>query len=210
MTKSHPPQFKSKAALLEWMLSRADDLAAVLRRGTSGKPSHNPEIDLRLSMATLLQCADFVFQVSEAGELATAKPHSGSTPEYVQLDIGHLRTKGYLAASREEGLLSLWRRKLLLPFRVEESGDGFRMLIGTPGQEQELLIAATLPSFGGRRFWFVCPGLEAECGSRFLRLYRDLNGGPFACRNCHKAAHDNGWRSARDRKVLPSTIQRAS
>ena len=205
MTKHSPPESKSKAALLEWTLSRADDLASDLRR----KSAHHPETDLRLSMATLLQCADFVFQLSEAGHEATAsKTHN---PEYVQLDIGQLRTKGYLAESHEEGLLSLWRRKVLLPFSIDEAmHDTYVLMIGSPRERQRIEVTTTHPSFGGRRFWLVCPGLERECGGRFLRLYRALDGGHFACRECHKATHDAGWRSARDRKILHSTIQRAS
>ncbi len=208
MTRTDPPAFKSKTALLEWMVSRAESLAADLRR-SSPRNAASPEIDLRLQMASLLQCADFVLQVSEAG--AEAAPATVALPEYLALDMGHLRSKGYLDQDHEEGMLTLWRRKIILPFAVDRdsSGEDFALRVGAPRDLQRLRVTATHPSFGGRRFWFVCPGFESGCGNRVLRLYRTLDGGPFACHACHKAAHDGGWRSARDRKILVSTVQRA-
>jgi hypothetical protein len=210
MTRTHPPEFKTKAAFLEWMVSRADSLAADLRRSSPPSPSR-PEIDLRLQMANLLQCADFVMQLSEAGATVTASHKDASEVEYIALDIGHLRSEGYLDAPHEEGALILRKPPIVLPFAIEGRPEvGFALRIGLSGAEQLLDVTTTQPAFGGKRYWFVCPGFEHGCGNRVLRIYRAVGGGPFACHACHKAFHDKGWRTARDRHVIISTIQHAS
>lgn len=206
-----PTNIKSKTALLEWILNHADGLAADLRRGRTAKLGRNVDADLRASMTSLLECAEFVLAVSDAG-VATVPPSPGRRPEYAVLDIGQLRTRGYLGGAAESGLLSVWREGVLLPFAVRRlrGSEDFTLQIGPPNDVQRINITATHPSFGGVRHWLVCPGLDAKCGRRFLRLYRATAGGGFACRECHKASHDAGWRTARDRKVHSPVIQQAA
>jgi hypothetical protein len=210
MTRTYPTEFKSKAAFLEWMMSRADSLAADLRR-SSPPSTTRPEIDLRLQMASLLQCADFVLQLSEAAAAVAPSRQPAPQLEYIALDVGHMRSEGYFEALQEAGTLIMRKPPLQLPFAISRAGsEQFQLRLGEPGAAQALEVAVTHPSFGGRRFWFVCPGFEGGCGNRVLRVYRTTEGGPFACHACHKAAHDNGWRTARDRHIVFTTIQHAS
>jgi hypothetical protein len=206
MSKTHPSEFKSRTAFLEWMASRAETLAADLRRGAP-PGTKRPEIDLRLQMATLLRCADFVLELSEANEGVEAPEPEALDLEYIALDIGHLRTEGYFEAPHESGMLVLGTPAVTLPFTSTQEDDDYVLRIEMGTGEQRVVVTTTQPSFGGKRFWFVCPGFERECGNRGMRLYRSIGGGPFGCHACHKAAHDTGWRSARDRQVLISTIQ---
>jgi hypothetical protein len=52
----------------------------------------------------------------------------------------------------------------------------------TPGQE-EITLAYDFPPFGGRRWWFLCPG----CGRRRMQLY--LRNRALACRVCHRLTY---------------------
>jgi hypothetical protein len=61
---------------------------------------------------------------------------------------------------------------------------------GLPGSEKEDIayrvpIDWTACNFGGRRPWFVCPGLH--CGRRSALLY--LSGGYFLCRRCQELSY---------------------
>lgn len=54
---------------------------------------------------------------------------------------------------------------------------------------QRIAIVDTRCHLGGKRFWFLCPGLNAEgsCQKRVGRLY--LKDGAFACRHCHELTY---------------------
>lgn len=52
------------------------------------------------------------------------------------------------------------------------------MFAGEPVGEYIAPIVATVPNYGGRRYWFLCP----RCGRRIRSLY---GGRYFLCRTCH-------------------------
>ncbi len=209
MAGTVPRRYKTKAALLEWAFERASELSADLQRTKTPGSGRDARNELRSSLTNLLRCADFVMELSEAS--ANLSPATLARDEYVALDVGQLRSNEFLTQDHEFGTLSTWLQSLEVPFSITKTTDTSHELeIGQPGATQRIQITTTAPSFGGVRYWLVCPGLEAVCGGRFLRLYRPINGGLFACRNCHKAGHDSGWRTARDRKVhLPIVHQAA-
>jgi hypothetical protein len=59
---------------------------------------------------------------------------------------------------------------------------------GTGGEEDYLVgLIATMPYFGGRRWWLCCPAAVGgrACGRRVRKLFLPPGGRVFACRKCH-------------------------
>lgn len=57
-------------------------------------------------------------------------------------------------------------------------------------QEQHISTTSSRCEFGGKRLWFICPGLHAmPCGRRCSALYIPLGTGVFACRLCHNLTY---------------------
>ncbi|MGE0688118.1 MAG: hypothetical protein AB7P33_15350 [Dehalococcoidia bacterium] len=154
-------------------------------------------------MAILVQCAEFVTELSASLEHLQNETGTQQRKEYVVLDIGQLRSMGYLSRQHETGVVTLGRRGALATFSIDrdEASDAIVMRMGDATDAQVLPISATAPSFGGNRYWFRCPGLSEGCGERAQRLYRTMSGSPYACRACHQRSHDSGWRTARDREL---------
>jgi hypothetical protein len=53
--------------------------------------------------------------------------------------------------------------------------------------EQEIQLSRTVPTYGGIRWWFICP----ECGSRASRLYKPPVEHYFWCRRCHDLTYES-------------------
>jgi hypothetical protein len=62
---------------------------------------------------------------------------------------------------------------------------------GESRRRQEVALAFTVPNYGGRRVWFLCP----ECGRRVGRLYLPERAKLFACRGCHHLAYESAQAS---------------
>lgn len=59
------------------------------------------------------------------------------------------------------------------------------------GQRVEVVrLQASLPHWGGLRWWFACPG----CGRRVTKLHLPPNGEHFRCRLCHDLTYASSRR----------------
>lgn len=206
---SSSPDFRrlrSKAAFIDWVVQEASEISDALREAHVSGTARSVKSDLRLSASNLIRCADFVLEVSKAAEALPLKADTEALPSYVVLDISQLRSLEFLDDAQEIGSLSLWREGLILPFNLRRQAHGtFRLDIGElrSPDRQSIDIHSTRPSFGGVRYWLMCP----SCESRNMKLYRLTTQPGFKCRTCHKADHDSGWRTARDRQVSTPVIQ---
>jgi len=59
-----------------------------------------------------------------------------------------------------------------------------------------VLLVPTPCYFGGRRWWFLCPGPSDEqpCGRRCRILHRPADAARFACRECHRLSYESRQR----------------
>jgi len=63
--------------------------------------------------------------------------------------------------------------------------------------EYEVAITASRPHYGGRRWWFVCPGeIGKPCARRVGRLFLPPGAKYFGCRHCY----DLQYRSCQERR----------
>lgn len=56
---------------------------------------------------------------------------------------------------------------------------------------QWIEVQQTECNYGGKRFWFCCPGLNVSCGRRVTALYRAEGHSRFACRLCHGLTYES-------------------
>ena len=70
---------------------------------------------------------------------------------------------------------------------------GEQVVIDWHGRHFTLSLTETAPQYGGRRFWFCCPG----CGGRARILYSP----DFHCRRCSGLLHPSTRQTTRDRAV---------
>jgi hypothetical protein len=59
--------------------------------------------------------------------------------------------------------------------------------------EEPVEVVATLPHFGGIRWWFICP-LSVDgckCHRRVRKLYLPRGGTYFGCRSCYKLTYES-------------------
>jgi hypothetical protein len=66
-------------------------------------------------------------------------------------------------------------------------------------------LAITYPNYGGRRYWFVCPG----CGRRTTKLHISLPMGlkKFRCRKCHGLTYRSTLHSHDEERMYKSLIR---
>jgi hypothetical protein len=60
-----------------------------------------------------------------------------------------------------------------------------------PPVEQEIQLSQTVPTYGGIRWWFICP----KCGSRASRLHKPPVEHYFWCRPCHSLTYESAQTS---------------
>jgi hypothetical protein len=75
-----------------------------------------------------------------------------------------------------------------LAVRLAYTSDGVDCTYSIP-------ITATRPNFGGRRFWFLCPG--QGCGRRVGKLYKPRWGRYWLCRHCYNLTYRSSQMSGR-------------
>jgi hypothetical protein len=66
------------------------------------------------------------------------------------------------------------------------------------GPTQQILLQSTAPNFGGRRFWFTCPGRDITnpCLRRIRQLYLPSDGmAVWACTQCHQISTNNRYKA---------------
>lgn len=166
-------------------------------------------MQVRHSVDALLKCADLVTEIDTLAKGFSSKPELSETPAYRSLSIGQLQSLGYLKAMPMHGtILLIGKPPATIASRPK--AKGYEVAITGP-MRQRLRLEATPTSFGGNRWWFVCAGVPgSHCGRRVLKVYRRQGQDFFACRDCHRASGDHGWRSARDRTINIVQLQPAS
>ncbi len=68
--------------------------------------------------------------------------------------------------------------------------------VGNRAVAQEVPLQSTMPTYGGRRWWFTCPMIQVEghrCLRRVAKLYMPPGHG-LGCRTCHRLV----YRSSRE------------
>ena len=114
-----------------------------------------------------------------------------TTSDLRRLDVRRLHRDGLLSPGpsfiwqwtlNDEVVGSVWIRseleRVTLAYRTRIKGGDWQQVHCT------VEIAWTIPHFGGRRAWFVCP--SPGCGRRVAILYGGMR---FACRHCHNLAY---------------------
>lgn len=76
----------------------------------------------------------------------------------------------------------------------------------------DIRIASTSCYFGGRRFWFVCPGQSQDssaCARRVGMLYKPYHSRYFLCRHCHVLSYRSRqeWKSQSEIGVLLQALE---
>jgi len=84
---------------------------------------------------------------------------------------------------------------LTLSYRVRTNGGEWESV------EQPVPITWTEPNYGGRRPWFMCPGVKSgvPCRRRVAHLYGA--GRYFACRHCYELAYGSQREDRADRAL---------
>jgi hypothetical protein len=62
-------------------------------------------------------------------------------------------------------------------------------------------LVTTVPHYGGRRWWFICPSMKARCS----KLYLPLGAITFASRQAYGLTYHSCQRSFRPDRALRST-----
>lgn len=173
---------RSRERRLIELLARVSPLAKRVRRASDAPAAGAGDAalqQLRSSFALALRCVDLVLDMDQ---LLQREPLRHPAPRFAAdiLDIGRLVAQGLLTPEREAGHLYLPGQRETVPYLLRDQPEGQRLSIGAP-LSQEIAIAATRPTFGGERYWFLCPG----CDRRVLHLYLPDGAPNFACRVCH-------------------------
>ena len=121
-----------------------------------------------------------------------------TTDGHKSLDVNWLNRKGYLAPGRWSSI-HWWRGDEdvgNINIRAEERSLVLEYRCGVGGGEWEsvteaVLLSWTLCNYGGRRPWFICPGVRSgvPCRRRVAKLYGA--GKLFLCRHCYDLAYDS-------------------
>jgi hypothetical protein len=81
----------------------------------------------------------------------------------------------------------------------------------------DLSVTCTTPNFGGRRWWWQCPGRtgDLQCKRRVQKLYLPTSfvgqtGGVFACRHCHDLTYTSCQESHQGERMLASVLAEIS
>lgn len=98
-------------------------------------------------------------------------------------------------SSRGERILALryWlepktedRAVLRITSRLEADGTETSLV-------EPILLASTIPNFGGVRWWFICPLIvkEVACNRRARKLYLPPGARYFGCRICYSLTYES-------------------
>ena len=82
----------------------------------------------------------------------------------------------------------------------DQDGDLVIRLMYSKGSGEEkkseaypVKVVSTVPTYGGRRWWFICP-LTVDgvpCKRRASKLYLPPGGRLFGCRHCHRLSYES-------------------
>jgi hypothetical protein len=144
------------------------------------------------------------------GGFGSGRPNSGRirTEGCRSIDVNRLHKAGCLSAGwsgswqwsragKKLGSINLRAEtdRLYLSYRVNIGGSGWEDVTET------VRIVRVPCRFGGRRPYFVCPGVvnSVTCGRRVGKLYGP--GRYFLCRHCYRLAHTSQSENAADRAL---------
>jgi hypothetical protein len=69
---------------------------------------------------------------------------------------------------------------------------------GRESVEEIVRLSATVPGFGGRRLWLLCP----DCGGRCGKLFLPPGGPRFGCRTCRGLAYTSSQEAHQTERVF--------
>jgi hypothetical protein len=118
------------------------------------------------------------------------------TDFFWQLDSTEFARDGVFANPGKRGRITWadpWTGETLIQAdyqfeRYESEGQSLRLVVpaGSASAPITIKLATTDLHFGGRRWWFLCPG----CQRRARILYSEKLSTPFLCRLCHSLAYE--------------------
>jgi len=124
----------------------------------------------------------------------------------INLDVNYLSRNGnfasnqlsYMTWSRDNEAICTINTRMEGPYLV--LGYRRRLRNGDwQGSEERVLLSYTSCNYGGRRPWFICPGVKnsVPCQRRVAKLY--AAGSYLLCRHCYNLAYDSQREALRHR-----------
>jgi hypothetical protein len=177
------------------LAERLHELAQKIRGSANGdervpgRPT--PLRGLRSALATMLESAELILHMDEASTRAF-EAHERSLG---RVDVRECQVLN-LTALLQGGLIAFGGGELCgaggtrFPITVTRE-DPLEIEITSGGGHQRINLASLASPFGGRRSWFVCPGVKRKCGRRVPFLFLPP-GGVFACGVCANVAYRSG------------------
>jgi hypothetical protein len=134
------------------------------------------------------------------------KPKKAVVEGRETLDINRWKREGILkSGTRQSGMLE-WSfvsgRSSQIGFKVDmtHTSNAFVELsyqIGDVPVRYWIDLVATVPNFGGVRWWFVCPIVRPACLGRAAKLYLASPSRHFGCRECQGLTYTSCQQSRR-------------
>lgn len=161
---------------------------------TASQPSRRkrqfvPQIDVT-GAASLLLISNNVGRDGEMGGLGSGRSSTRSLVEHsLTIDLPLLMRRGRLKDGQRGRFVirNLSNGEYIIAFHDLRDPDeawlelNYRQFIRAdvqPEVAQYIPLTFTVPHFGGRRWWMICP----YCGQRVAKLYLPPGGDTFACR----------------------------
>ncbi len=118
--------------------------------------------------------------------------------ECLTLSISDLKSRGVFKHDHCAGSIT-WSNEASIVFRFDmtESSQGVLKVsyaLGKEKVEDSILLENTQPTFGGVRWWLLCPGWDSggrPCRRRVSKLYLPPGKRRFACRSCHHLTYSS-------------------
>ena len=131
-----------------------------------------------------------------------------TTDDLLQLSIGWLKRHKYLLENAKINGVLTWKRysdgcpprkiaflKYIANFIGEERSITLRYTYnGTKDIEHKILVTYSIPYYGGKRYWFICP----KCGRKVAFLYGAKY---FLCRHCQNLSYPTQQMDLLDRML---------
>lgn len=134
------------------------------------------------------------------------------------LDIKYLKDNGAFDSEFPSSGSIQWRSGASAGIHIHPYLDGpcdcvlsLTYLVNGEDVQYDIPVVSTACNYGGRRYWFLCPGVRdgIDCATRVGKLYLPGNGKYFLCRHCYDLTYKSRqvWKSVSQFGVLIQTIQ---
>lgn len=66
-----------------------------------------------------------------------------------------------------------------------------------------IIITHTIPNYGGKRYWFICPGCKRRVGILYIIAYGNI----FKCRDCYSLIYQSSATHDKREKQVTNILQ---